>query len=185
MQTQNRMRKLTGTAVLSALVIVFDYSLKFSNFKIPFPWMPVLKFDFTGIPIALSLFLYGLPAAATTSLVALLGILARSGDVVGATMKALAELSTVLGFSMVSSHTRTPKVLAFISGGILRVLIMSVANLVVLPAFYATPFNAALLLIPANAIFNLLQGLVSMFGGLIIYEALKRRIPSLMTTTRQ
>lgn len=72
---------ITGTAILSALVVVFDYTLKYSGLKIPFPWMPTLKFDFTGIPILLSFLMYGLPSAFTTSLIALFAIVVRSGDV--------------------------------------------------------------------------------------------------------
>jgi len=131
--------------------------------------MPVLKFDFTGIPIALSLFLYGLSASAVTSFVAFLGILARSGDVIGASMKALAELTTFFGFAWASRLTGTRKGLPYLSGVALRALAMSLANIAVLPAFYSTPFNAAVLLIPAVAAFNVLQGSVSIFGGLVIY----------------
>ena len=95
-----RTAELTGTAILAALVVVFDYTLKFSGLKIPFPWLPFLKFDFTGIPIILSLFLHGLSSGATTSVVAFLAIVARSGDLVAAGMKGLAEFSTVLGMSV-------------------------------------------------------------------------------------
>jgi riboflavin transporter FmnP len=91
--------RLVGTAILAAMVIVFDYTLKYSGLKIPFPWMPFLKFDFTGVPIMISLFMFGLPSAVSTSLAALLGIIARSGELVGATSKALAELSTALGIA--------------------------------------------------------------------------------------
>ncbi len=86
--------------MLAALVVVFDYALKFSGLKIPFPWLPFLKFDFTGVPIALALLLYGLSSGATTSVVASLAILARSGDLVGATMKAIVEFSTVSGIAI-------------------------------------------------------------------------------------
>jgi riboflavin transporter FmnP len=48
-------RTLAGTAVLAALVVVFDYTLKYANLKIVFPWLIYLKFDFTGVPIVLSL----------------------------------------------------------------------------------------------------------------------------------
>jgi len=62
--------KLTGTAILAALVIIFDYSLKFSGLKIPFPWMPFLKFDFTGVPIVVSFLLFGTSSSAITSTIA-------------------------------------------------------------------------------------------------------------------
>lgn len=179
---RNEMRALTGTAVLGALVVVFDYSLEFSGLKIPFVWMPVLRFDLTGIPIALSLFLYGLPSAATTSLVASLGILATTQDVIGASMKALAEFTTLLGFALASRFTRLCRVLPCLSGVALRVLAMSLASVAILPVFYSTPFSVAVLLVPAVAAFNVLQGSLSIFGGLIIYRAMKRRIPSLAPT---
>ncbi|MGQ9506844.1 MAG: hypothetical protein ACUVTB_03160 [Candidatus Bathycorpusculaceae bacterium] len=67
---------LAGTAILAALVVVFDYTLKYSGLKVPFPWLPILKFDFTGIPIVLSLLLFGLAPGAFTSAIAVLAILA-------------------------------------------------------------------------------------------------------------
>ena len=132
--------KLTGTALLAALVIVFDYALKFSGLKIPFPWMPTLKFDFTGIPIALSLFMYGPVSALTTSLVAFVGILARSGDVIGASMKFAAEFSTVLGLGLGvrAAERLTPLVqkgAGLALGVAFRVVAMSVANILVLPLY--------------------------------------------------
>jgi len=36
----NPTARLTGTAILAALVLVFDYTLKYSGRKIPFPWVP-------------------------------------------------------------------------------------------------------------------------------------------------
>ena len=106
---------LASIAVLGALVVVFDYSLKFSGFKIPFPWLPFLKFDFTGIPIVLSAIIHGLGAGTITSAVAFLAILARSGDVVGASMKGLAEFSTVLGMSLVLIRLRGRRFSIFVS----------------------------------------------------------------------
>jgi riboflavin transporter FmnP len=78
---------LAKIAVLSALVVVFDYSLKFSGLKIPFPWLPFLKFDFTGIPIVLSTLIIDLGGGTITSIVAFLAILVRSGDAIGASKR--------------------------------------------------------------------------------------------------
>ena len=93
-------KTLGGTVVLGALVVVFDFTMKYSALKIRFPWLPFLKFDFTGIPIVLSFLLFGLMSGATTSTIALLAILGRSGDVIGSSMKGLAELSTILGMAL-------------------------------------------------------------------------------------
>jgi len=81
--TERKTVRLTGTAILAALAVVFDYALKFSGLKIPFPWMPFLKFDFTGVPIVTAFLMFDLTSGTITTIVAVLGIIARSGDLVG------------------------------------------------------------------------------------------------------
>ena len=175
---------LAGTTILGALVVVFDYTLKFSGLKIPFPLVPYIKFDLTGIPIALSMLLFGLIPGATTSAIAFLAILARSGDLVGPSMKALAEFSTISGMAlgmMLFKNSKTFKKPAlFIFGCSLRILVMFFANLIIQPYFYQMPFDSVLLLSPSIGVFNLIQGFLNIFGGYLIYEALKRRFPSLI-----
>ncbi len=174
---------IAQTAILGALVVVFDYAMKFSGFKIVFPPLSYLKFDFTGIPIVLSFFLSGLTSGATTSIVAMLAILARSGDIVSAFMKALAEFSTVLGMliglTMFKNRLRLAKPASFFTGCTVRVVVMALANLIVLPLYYPMTFEAVLLTI-LTAVFNLIHGLLSMSGGYLIYKAIKLRIPSLI-----
>lgn len=166
---------------MGALVIVFDYSLKFSGLKIPFPWLPFLKFDFSGIPIVIALLLCGLTSGATTCLIASLGILARSGDVIGATMKAAAEFSTILGMAPFygRGRGRTEMILGAAGGIALRILTMSLANLSILPMFYHFPFEAAVALLIPIAVFNAIQGGISIGGGWTLYRAIIWRIPSL------
>jgi riboflavin transporter FmnP len=175
---------IAQTAILGALVVVFDYVMKFSGFKIIFPPLSYLKFDFTGIPIVLSFLLIGLGSGAATSTVAMLAILARSGDVVGASMKALAEFSTILGMSIgmvvFKKDLKLSKPASFFTGCMARVIIMAIANLVILPLYASMTFEAVLLATPLTAVFNLIQGLLGIFGGYLIYEALKLRIPSLI-----
>lgn len=180
----NPTARLTGTAILAALVLVFDYTLKYSGLKIPFPWFPDLKFDFTGVPIALSLLMYGLPSATTTSLVAGLGILARSGNLISALMKTAAELSTVVGFwlglylARVSSVEGFRSRIAAYSGGLLcRVVVMSVSNIIVLPNFWGVPLEVAYGLMPLIAGFNVAQGLISLGLGSYLFDAVEKRLP--------
>jgi riboflavin transporter FmnP len=184
MTTKTSTTVIAQTAVLSALVVVFDYTMKFSGFKIIYPWLPYLKFDFTGIPIALSFLLIGLLSGATTSTVAMLAILVRSGDVVSAFTKALAEFSTILGMSIgmrvFKKNLKLEKPVSFIIGCLMRVVIMAIANLVILPLYTSMTFEAALLASPLTAVFNLIQGSITIFGGYLIYEALKLRVPSLI-----
>lgn len=167
-----------GTAILAALVIVFDYTLKYSGLKIPFPWYPNLKFDFTGIPIALSLFLYGFTPSVMASLVAGVGIVARSGNVLSATMKVMAELSTVAGLHFGRKlGGQSSKYLAWASGLLSRVLVMTAVNLYVLPSFYGVPMEATVGLLPLIGVFNVIQGAVTVGLGYFLFEAIRSRLP--------
>ncbi len=178
----SRTSRLTGTALLAALVIVFDYALKFSGLKIPFPWMPSLKFDFTGVPIVLSLFMYGLPSALTTSLVAFVGIVARSGDMISAAMKFAAEFSTVLGLALgvrlVGGFApRLRKGSGLVLGVAFRVAAMSVANVFVLP-LYGYPAEVVYGMLPLVAAFNVAAGTITILLGTALHEAIRRRFPA-------
>jgi len=181
-KTDNATAKLTGTAILAALVLVFDYSLKYSGLKIPFPWYPNLKFDFTGVPIALCLLLYGLPSSIVTGLVAGLGIFARSGNFLSATLKSVAELSTVLGmaFGMHLLRDRVEenrgKASIILSGTFSRVLVMTAVNLYVLPTFYGVPISVTYGLLPLIGLFNIAQGLISILLGIFLDRAIRDRL---------
>ena len=177
-----RTARLTGTAILAALVIIFDYSLKFSGLKIPFPWMPFLKFDFTGIPIVISLLLYGITSAATTSAVACLGIIVRSGDLIGGAMKGIAEFSTVMGMALgiylasrLGLGEKYWKALSVIVGVSSRIILMSLWNLIVLPNYYGLTFSATAGMLPLLGVFNGIQGIMTAFLGYLLYEAYTRR----------
>jgi len=131
--TERKTVRLTGTAVLAALAVVFDYALKFSGLKIPFPWMPFLKFDFTGVPIVTAFLMFDLTSGTITSIVAVLGIIARSGDLVGGAMKGIAEVSTVTGLAggrylsrRLGLGTGPSRFLSCLVGVALRITIMSV-----------------------------------------------------------
>lgn len=179
---------LAGTALLAALAVVFDYAMKYSGLKIPFPWLPFLKFDFTGIPIVLSLLIFGFFPGVFTSLIASAAILARSGQVVGSSMKGLAEFSTVLGMAVALRSTKRFRMASsFILGITSRVLIMILVDLALIyagviaipPSYADLPVVVALLF----GAFNAFQGILSIIGGYLIYEAIRIRAPSLLETT--
>jgi riboflavin transporter FmnP len=167
---------------MAALVIVFDYTLKYSGMKIPFPWYPNLKFDFTGIPIIMSLFMYGFPSAVTTSIIAGLGIFMRSGNWVSASMKVFAELSTVLGIhlglNILSEDKKTMNYRSWALGLASRVIIMTAVNLYVLPNIYRVPMEATIRLLPLIGVFNVVQGLVTIGLGHFLFKAVKARLPN-------
>ena len=180
---------LTGTALLSALVIVFDYALRYSGLKLPFPWYPNLKFDFTGVPIVLGLLMYGLPSATVTALVAGIGIFVRSGNFLSASMKSVAELATVGGMSLgiyfsarfkpavPEEGSRRLMSVVTVYGLFSRVLLMTLVNWAVLPLFYGVPIEVTYGLLPLIGVFNAIQGGVTILLGFFFNDAVRRRLP--------
>ncbi|MEM3784078.1 MAG: hypothetical protein QXY88_03485 [Candidatus Bathyarchaeia archaeon] len=173
-------KTLAGIIVLAALVVVFDYAMRYSGLKIPFPWFPTLKFDFTGIPIVLSLLLYGLVPGAFTSAIAVLAILARSGNIISSFMKGLAEFSTVIGMFFglrMAGRFRLPA--AYFLGILTRVVVMTIANLALIYTGLMIYTDALLIFVLLSGIFNVIQGTISIVCGYLIYAAVKRRVPAL------
>jgi riboflavin transporter FmnP len=174
-------RLVAGTAIMSALVVVFDYSLKFMGVKIPFPFFPTWRFDLDGVPIVIALMVYGPYSSFVTCAVAFVAILARSGQVVSASMKALAEFATILGMiPFYRVRSGRSRVVAMGSGVLSRALIMITANLAMWPLFFKS-LESALVFVPFSALFNGIAGTISIFGGYLIYEAIARRAPNLMS----
>ncbi len=170
MKAKKNTVKLTVTAILAALVVLLDYT----GLKIPFPWMPLLKFDITGVPIAIATLLFGVVSGGLTSIIAFLSIVARSGNYIGGYMKAIAEFSTVIGFGTTKyMPDRFRRVGPIIIAIILRVLFMTVANMWVMPNVYMIPWEATLSMLPMIGVFNALQGLITTGLGTIIYERLR------------
>jgi len=180
LKRQSRTKEIAGTAILSALMVVFDYTLKFAGVKIPFPLLPALRFDLDGVPAVLALFLYGPYSALVTCVVAFVAILARSGAVLGASMKALAEFATILGMIPFYKVTSTRlRGLAVVLGVSTRVIIMVLANLVAWPFLFKST-EAAIAFIPFLVLFNAIAGTISIAGGYVIYEAVAKRASHLL-----
>jgi riboflavin transporter FmnP len=130
----------------------------------------------------LSYLVFGLSSGATTSSIAFLAILLRSGDPIGPFMKAIAELSTITGMALFARRTdRIGETISIAMGLVLRVVVMSIVNLIVLPIFYARFYTltAAVLFLPLLGAFNTIQGSISIFGGLFLHKALAGKIPTL------
>jgi len=175
---------LAGTALLGAIAAILDWTFKLANLKIPFPLMTDLKFDLLGIPMVLALLLFGLLSGIITCSIGAASIAIRGPP--NAVLKFLAELSTIFGIYLVlrikglkSLDSQRARLLGAGTSIIVRVLVMIVANLLLLPLFFSQAFDAVLLLSPVVAVFNVLQGAVSALGGLLVYEAVTDRLPSL------
>jgi len=180
---------LSSSAMLGALAIAIDYAMKFYGAKklISTPWMMAfpelayLKFDLDGIPLFCAMAFFGLPAGALASVMLGLGIIIRApslSGLVGGSMKALAEFSTLLGsyLGLRLGSRASKRAWAWASPGLLtRAAIMCVANVLVVPWVCQMPLEALLVLLPPIALFNVLQGAITIYLGLSVAKAVLAR----------
>ncbi|ADM27793.1 hypothetical protein Igag_0978 [Ignisphaera aggregans DSM 17230] len=173
--------RVSLTASLTAIAIVLHI------FKIPFPIAPFLKFDATGIPLAV-IALYSVGDAAVASLVVLPSIIALGADIIGASMKVLAEFSTFVPLAPTYSVLRNRLsrrglyIVAIMVSLASRVGVMSLANYIVTPYWlvmtYSWPYDKAyrvtLMYLPAIASFNAIVALYVVPIALSIYMIIER-----------
>jgi len=117
-----------------------------------------------------------------TSIIAGVGIIFRSGNIISAFMKVVAELSTVIGIHLGRTIVkgRNEKKIKFVSwsiGMVSRVIVMSIVNLYILPNVYNLPFEVTFGLLPLIGIFNVVQGIITIGLGYFLFEAVKSRLP--------
>jgi riboflavin transporter FmnP len=176
---------IAGTAILGATVAVLDWLSKIFSLKVPFPLLIVLRFDVIGIPAAMAYFLFGPLSGVIACLVAFLSISFRNPF--SGFMKSLAELATIIGAFLILRARSPPvlhkykKIFAGISSVALRVVIMAVVNVLLLPVFLSSFYTTetVIALLPVFCIFNAIQGVISIAGGFLVYEAIMLRLPSL------
>jgi len=135
---------------------------------IPFPLLPKISWDLTGLPMMISLLLYGLPCGVYTCIIGCSIIFLR-GNVYGGIFKVLAELSTLAGFAVARRGLVVDTVKAVIS----RVLVMAIANYGLLPIFYGIPERVVVTLLWPIAIFNVTQALINIIPAYIIYTRVR------------
>ncbi|MEM2094232.1 MAG: hypothetical protein QXI32_02920 [Candidatus Bathyarchaeia archaeon] len=164
---------IAGTAVFSALVAAVEYlSLVFPILRISFPPLTYLKFDMAEIPAFLSFLVFGLPVGVTTSLIVPLTIIARgTSNPLGAVIKGLAVLSTVLGYA---SFARRSKLISGLLGLASRVLAMAVVNGLLLPFLFPQQYYAELGVQLMSALFNAVHSVLTIGGAYIVYMKLPR-----------
>ena len=184
---------LAASAMLGALAMAIDYTMKFAGAKefistpwrLAFPQLGFLKFDFDGVPIFCATAFFGLTAGALASAILGLGILARAPHLfglVGGSMKALAEFSTSAGayLGLKMKRERPPTAVCVALALLARVMAMALANLAILPLAYGIPVSVVLGLLPLIALFNILQGLITTLLGLSVALAVIRRAPHVL-----
>jgi len=173
---------VAGTALFGALVAALDWVYKIGWLKISFvPPLTFLKFDALGIPMMLSYLLFGLLSGTMTSLVAWVSISFRNPF--SGFMKFMAEFSTMIGVYIVL-RTRSftsvwLRTVGLISGALVRGIVMVIVNVLLLPIFTTTTQEFVLAWVHFFFIFNVAQGVISVVGGFLIYEAILLRLPSL------
>ncbi|MCJ7770998.1 ECF transporter S component [Candidatus Bathyarchaeota archaeon] len=176
----NKTTWIATTAMLASVVAVLEFGRLPP--RIPFPLMPILKFDIVGIPMIVAYNLLGLGSGILTSIVSFAIIATR--DPFSGAMKTLAEAAYILGAWIIMRRPQLNlswkrKSLAIISSVAVRTIVTTVANVLLLPIFmgrfYPTS-EAVMIIIPLLAAFNIMQGAISVIGGLLIYEGIKKRI---------
>lgn len=169
---------VAGASLFSALVTIVEYlSLAIPGLRIPFPWLPQLnlKFDMAEIPVVLSFFVYDFPVGLLTSAIVPLTIIARgTTNPIGAFLKGVAVLSTILGLAPLWKRS---KFLSGALGTISRVILMSIVNLITLQALYGYSLETTLFFLPLIALFNAIHSILTIGGAYVIYEALLSRLP--------
>jgi riboflavin transporter FmnP len=153
---------LWNAAGLTALAIV----LKLRVFEIPYPPAPFLKYDLSGVPLAILAYM-SLRAFPVSLLVYFLVNVLMSPDPagvpIGMSMKVLAEISTLLPLVLALNLARKGVVVGTIAGIVSRVLVMSLANYLVAPHWlvmarwvktYEEAYKWTISIMPHIAVFN-------------------------------
>ncbi len=133
-------------------------------FDIPFPLYPKISWDLTGIPMMISLLLYGPLSAVYTCMIGCSIIFIR-GNIFGGVFKLVAELATLLGFAVIRKNVVLKSATAILS----RVTVMTIANYYLLPAFYKMPEPVVLGLLAYIGVFNLTQALIIIVPAFIVF----------------
>jgi len=139
-------------------------------FDIPFPLLPKVSWDITGLPMMVSLLLYGPVCAIYTCLVGCSVIFLR-GNVYGGVFKVVAELATLLAFSLLKRGVVVNSVAAVAS----RVVVMTIANYYLLQLFYGMPEPLVINLLAPIGLFNVTQALINIIPAYIIYLRVRAR----------
>ncbi len=171
-------KELAGTGMLSAVAALFEVL----PFDLPFPLLPFLTFDPTGIPIAIAAILYGPSAGMVATGIA--GIVIGARNPVGATFKTVAEFSTVVPLALVMHRFKrslsrggttgwiTVTGLTWVAAIGSRVAVMTLFNYAVLPIIIPSMANVIVFILVPIAVFNLIQGVLNVVPAYFVVDRL-------------
>jgi riboflavin transporter FmnP len=141
-------------------------------FDIPFPLLPqMVSWDITGLPMMVSLLLYG-PLSAVYTCIIGCSIIFFRGNFYGGIFKFIAEMATLLAFAAFSRNVVVKSATATVS----RVLAMTIANYYLLQIFYGISESAVISLLLPLGLFNATQALINIVPAYIIYSRIKEAV---------
>jgi hypothetical protein len=114
---------------------------------------------------------YGAIPGVYTSLIGC-SIISLRGNVTGGIFKLVAELATLLGFVLLKKNIVVKSTLAVT----LRVTVMTVTNHFLLQFFYKMPESDVVGLLVPIALFNVIQALINIIPGYLIYLRIARAL---------
>ena len=172
-----KVTKITSGAIMAAFALL----LAVLPLSFPFPPIPYLRFDPAEIPVFTALLAFG-PAVGMLSAIIYYIVLLVVGEFspIGPTLKFLAVAPSLLGFylagKLVSSRGfKTMVVSGAVSASVLRVLVTTAANYVVLVVMFPEFLNFAAMTLSAFIGTSLspdLQGLILVLTFTAIYNIL-------------
>ena len=161
-----RLAKLAMMAAISCVLVLL--------IRIPFTPLPFLVYDPADIPIYITTFAMG-PGAGVilTLVVSFIQAFVLGGDgVYGFLMHFLATavFAVVAGFMYKHKKTKKEAIIALLSGLVVMVAVMCVANIFITPMFMGTPREAVIELLPLIALFNVLKGGINGIVTFVVYK---------------
>ena len=161
-----RLAKLAMMAAISCVLVLL--------IRIPFTPLPFLVYDPADIPIYITTFAMGPGAGVILTLaVSFIQAFVLGGDgVYGFLMHVLATavFAVVAGFMYKHKKTKKEAVIALLSGLVVMVAVMCVANIFITPMFMGTPREAVIELLPLIALFNVLKGGINGIVTFVVYK---------------
>ena len=174
------------TAIMAALAFL----ISLARIEVPFYPLIYLKFDFAEIPSTLTFLLLGPSWSYICATIHYFGLLARSGDPLGPTMKYLAVISMLAGMSLYRSKT----LVSFVLGALARIAVMSIANIIVVGFLFPSwlsfikfllesvglsltqDWEVLLVAVLLTAVYNAIHTILSVVPSWIIDREVKKRV---------
>lgn len=170
MNTDNNTAKLAKLAMMTAISLVLVFLV-----KIPWPPAPFLVYDPADVPIYITAFAFGpIEGLLVTLVVCLIQAFGLGGDgIYGFVMHFVATgiVAVIIGCMYRNSKTKKRAIISLVTGVIATVVIMSLLNILVTPAFMGAPRAAVVAMLPTVIIpFNVVKAGANSLLTLVLYK---------------